>query len=157
MRELEGANGSDFISANWISGEIPGSDKSYIATQGPLQHTVDDFWRMIQEYNIKVVVMLSNLVENGREKVWQYWPENEEMIVNNLKLTLLHQNQSDQLISREFQIENMETNQRTIVTQLQYVAWPDHGLPEHTDGFSKILDLVDAKNTSNSPIVVHCR
>jgi protein tyrosine phosphatase len=66
LAEIEGVVGSDFISANWISGEIPGSEKAYIATQGPLQHTVEDFWRMVLDHNVKVVVMLSNLMENGR-------------------------------------------------------------------------------------------
>jgi protein tyrosine phosphatase len=66
LNSVEGLLGSDFVSANWISGETPGTDRAYIASQGPLQHTVEDFWRMVKEQNVKVIVMLSNLLENGR-------------------------------------------------------------------------------------------
>jgi protein tyrosine phosphatase len=89
--------------------------------------------------------------------VWQYWPETEEITLTEYRLSLVNYNKTDQLISRDIQLENIKTRHRHIVTQLQYIAWPDHGLPEHTDGFSKILDLVDAKNIRNGPIVVHCR
>jgi hypothetical protein len=36
---------------------------AFIATQGPLQDTVDDFWRMLMEQNSNIVVMMSQLHE----------------------------------------------------------------------------------------------
>lgn len=103
LTALENALGSDFISANFVSvsttkfldllkfysqGEVPGSERAYIATQGPLQSTGivfvyiplsslrsftrykgNDFWRMIWEYNSMVIVMLANEVENGKVQV----------------------------------------------------------------------------------------
>jgi len=60
--------GSDFISANYISGE--GNSKMYIATQGPLQHTAGDFWRLIWEHETQVIVMLTKEIENGKEKMF---------------------------------------------------------------------------------------
>jgi len=150
--------GSDFISANWVSGETPGTEHAYIATQGPLQHTVQDFWRMIWEQPIKVIVMLSNLIENGREKVWQYWPdlEAEPLDTGDFLIFAKSYSKTEQLISRQFLLQNKKNNQKKTITHLQYIAWPDHGLPENTSGFSKIIDLVDEENTENSPVAVHC-
>lgn len=58
--------GSDYINANYISGEVPGSEKRYVATQGCLPGTVNDFWKMIWQEKTKVIVMTTNEVERGR-------------------------------------------------------------------------------------------
>ena len=58
--------GSDYINANYISGEVPGSEKHYIATQGCLPGTVNDFWKMMWQEKTQVVVMTTNEVERGR-------------------------------------------------------------------------------------------
>ena len=61
--------GADYINANYISGEVPGSERSYIATQGCLPGTVLDFWKMIWQENTLVIVMTTNEVERGRVSV----------------------------------------------------------------------------------------
>ena len=58
--------GSDYINANYVSGEVPGSEKRYIATQGCLPGTVNDFWNMIWQEKTRVIVMTTNEVERGR-------------------------------------------------------------------------------------------
>ena len=73
---LEGGDpnviGSDYINANYISGEVPGSEKHYIATQGCLPGTVNDFWRMMWQEKTQVIVMTTNEVERGRVScVWK--------------------------------------------------------------------------------------
>jgi len=61
-----GLEGSDYINANFIDGYRQRG--AYIATQGPLQITTDDFWRMLWEHNSTIVVMLTKLHELGRVK-----------------------------------------------------------------------------------------
>lgn len=48
---------------------------AYIATQGPLPHTVADFWQMVWEQGSVVIVMLTRLTENGVSMCQRYWPE----------------------------------------------------------------------------------
>ena len=61
--------GSDYINANYISGEVAGSEKHYIATQGCLPTTVVDFWRMMWQENAQIIVMTTNEVERGRVRL----------------------------------------------------------------------------------------
>lgn len=58
--------GADYINANYISGEVPGSERTYVATQGCLPGTVLDFWKMVWQENALVIVMTTNEVERGR-------------------------------------------------------------------------------------------
>ncbi|KAF3859150.1 hypothetical protein F7725_021549 [Dissostichus mawsoni] len=65
-------NDSDYVNANFIKG-MDGPE-AYIATQGPLQNTVIDFWRMNWEYNVAVIVMACREFEMGRKKCERYFP-----------------------------------------------------------------------------------
>uniref|UniRef100_S4RWA6 Tyrosine-protein phosphatase domain-containing protein n=1 Tax=Petromyzon marinus TaxID=7757 RepID=S4RWA6_PETMA len=78
LSSIEGEEGSDYINANYIPGHR--SPKEYIAAQGPLPSTCDDFWRMVWEQNSRVVVMLTQCVERGRIKCEHYWPFDEEVV-----------------------------------------------------------------------------
>ncbi|KAJ8374390.1 hypothetical protein SKAU_G00049700 [Synaphobranchus kaupii] len=72
LQPIRGLEGSDYINASFIDGYR--QQKAYIATQGPLAETTEDFWRMLWENNSTIVVMLTKLREMGREKCHQYWP-----------------------------------------------------------------------------------
>lgn len=43
-------------------------NNAYIATQGPKPNTVNDFWRMIWQENVKYIVIVANVEENGKVK-----------------------------------------------------------------------------------------
>lgn len=102
---LLGSASGDYINANYVNMEIPGSGiiNRYIATQGPLSSTVADFWQMVLEAGSTLVVMLTTLVERGRAKCHQYWPAlNETLTLRNLTLTSTAENVEDTFIFREF-------------------------------------------------------
>lgn len=78
---LTNANDTGYINANYINMEIPNDCVNrYIATQGPLANTVIDFWRMVQQESSNLVVMLTTVLERGRIKCHQYWPDEGEQL-----------------------------------------------------------------------------
>lgn len=71
----------DYINASFVDMTVPsGLVNRYIATQGPLQSTCDDFWQMVWEQNCSLIIMVTPLVEAGRVKCHKYWPDEKEEV-----------------------------------------------------------------------------
>ena len=133
---------------------------AYIATQGPLQNTVEDFWRMVWEFKCRVILMLCPLTEKGRESSYCYWPTEEEMAVSYGSISVMLQSQLlyDGYEVRTFKIRHKSEDQDIVVTQLHYTEWPEHGRPPNTASMVELMDTLTRTqmSTGNKPIVVHC-
>ncbi|CAG0881390.1 unnamed protein product [Cyprideis torosa] len=160
LSEFPGVPGSDYINANFIRGAS--GSPAYIASQGPLPHTVNDFWRMVVECEVQVLVMVCNERESGKHKCEQYWPDEEEpRTMGNVTVSLAKSRQicPDFLVrtlAMEYTTEDGKQEQRTIC-QFHYTAWPDHGVPSKV---RPLLDLVllvrDCQASETRPVLVHC-
>ncbi|XP_054859516.1 tyrosine-protein phosphatase non-receptor type 18 [Eublepharis macularius] len=146
---------TDYINANFIQGVD--NKRCYIATQGPLQHTVLDFWCMVWQYRVKVIVMACREVEMGKKKCERYWPLAEETLhfgpfsVTQAKEEELNPDVVLRMLNLTFQAE-----ERTI-SHFQYVAWPDRGIPDTYGYFLNMIEQVRCKQgEDNVPISVHC-
>ncbi|XP_062589565.1 phosphatidylinositol phosphatase PTPRQ-like isoform X2 [Saccostrea cucullata] len=152
----EDDEGSDYINANYIPGYS--SQREYIATQGPLPFTRDDFWRMIWEQNVSIIVMLTQLVERGRRKCDIYWPEatREPVYYGDLVVEIESESTLPDYVLRVMSVKL--GNRTRKVKQLHYLKWPDMGCPETT---WLLLNFVGATrlylpHNDPGPIVVHC-
>ncbi|CAH1264751.1 PTPRA [Branchiostoma lanceolatum] len=146
---------SDYINASYIDGY--NEEKKYIATQGPMQNTVQDFWRMIWETRSSTILMLSNLVENCQNKVCKYWSETDTMAYGDFRVTLIGTDKMDYYIARKFLLTKETAATRREVTQFHFLAWPDFGVPDDPTDLLKFHQTVmKSVPRQNHPIVVHC-
>ena len=130
-----------------------------IATQGPKQNTIKDFWTMIDEYNCNIIIMLCKLKDNGKEKCAFYWDNN-----NLEKYTISLLSEEDKkfdktfVIIRKINLINNETNVTKTITQLHYTEWPDYGVPDINKNFEVFHFMIEEldKLKGKDPGVVHC-
>ncbi|CAL1677550.1 unnamed protein product [Lasius platythorax] len=145
---------TDYINASFIRG-YTGEDE-YIACQGPKEETTYDFWRMVDQYNINIIVMLTQLVEKGKEKCHQYYPAIRE--------TFRYENMTIRCTSElDFRTHTQRTlvlqkeNKKRNITHLHFKDWPDHDVPEDFDAMINFCQIMRRNISTNKDfIVVHC-
>ncbi|KAF3698722.1 Receptor-type tyrosine-protein phosphatase mu [Channa argus] len=154
LQALEGEQSSDYINANYVDGYH--RPNHYIATQGPMQETVFDFWRMVWQENTAAIVMVTNLVEVGRVKCCKYWPDDTE-IYRDIKVTLIETELLSEYVIRTFAVEKRGAHEIREIRQFHFTGWPDHGVPYHATGLLGFIRRVKSKTMTNAgPMVVHC-
>ncbi|XP_042284033.1 receptor-type tyrosine-protein phosphatase mu-like isoform X6 [Thunnus thynnus] len=154
LQALEGEQSSDYINANYVDGYH--RPNHYIATQGPMQETVFDFWRMVWQENTAAIVMVTNLVEVGRVKCCKYWPDDTE-IYRDIKVTLIETELLSEYVIRTFAVEKRGAHEIREIRQFHFTGWPDHGVPYHATGLLGFIRRVKSKTLTNAgPMVIHC-
>ncbi|XP_004700506.1 receptor-type tyrosine-protein phosphatase R isoform X2 [Echinops telfairi] len=145
---------STYINANYIRG-YNGEEKAFIATQGPMINTVNDFWQMVWQEDSPVIVMITKLKEKN-EKCVLYWPE-KRGIYGKVEVLVLSVKECDHYTVRNLVLKHGSHTQH--VKHYWYTSWPDHKTPDSAQPLLQLmLDVEEAGLASlgRGPVVVHC-
>uniref|UniRef100_A0A8C5YUC0 protein-tyrosine-phosphatase n=1 Tax=Marmota marmota marmota TaxID=9994 RepID=A0A8C5YUC0_MARMA len=145
---------STYINANYIRG-YSGKEKAFIATQGPMINTVNDFWQMIWQEDSPVIVMITKLKEKN-EKCVLYWPE-KRGIYGKVEVLVISVNECENYTIRNLVLKQGSHTQ--LVKHYWYTSWPDHKTPDSAQPLLQLmLDVEEDRLTSEGrgPVVVHC-
>ncbi|XP_034511127.1 receptor-type tyrosine-protein phosphatase-like N isoform X5 [Ailuropoda melanoleuca] len=148
---------SDYINASPIIEHDPRMP-AYIATQGPLSHTIADFWQMVWESGCTVIVMLTPLVEDGVKQCDRYWPDEGSSLYHVYEVNLVSEHiWCEDFLVRSFYLKNVQTQETRTLTQFHFLSWPAEGTPASTRPLLDFRRKVNKCYRGRScPIVVHC-
>ncbi|KAK5615165.1 Tyrosine-protein phosphatase non-receptor type 6 [Crenichthys baileyi] len=155
--------GSDYINANYVKDKLweSGGQKVYIATQGCLATTVNDFWQMVWQEKTHVIVMTTREVEKGRNKCVPYWPEHQ----TSKEFGKYVVSCESELEAADYKVRLLKiapVNQAKLshpIWHYQYLSWPDHGVPQEPGGVLSFLTQVNTKQAEYpeaGPMIIHC-
>ncbi|KAG1664433.1 Tyrosine-protein phosphatase non-receptor type 9 [Nymphon striatum] len=161
---------TDYVNANFVDGYK--QKNAFISTQGPIGSTFGDFWRMVWEQHVLVIVMTTRIVEKGRSKCGLYWPTSKDAVQehNNFIICCKSVEQQNDYTYVKLTITDVITGEMREVDHLQFTSWPDYGVPhsavamlnflfkvrEHQSQAVQNLDCKWLGHPLGPPIIVHC-
>ncbi|XP_064402254.1 tyrosine-protein phosphatase non-receptor type 4-like [Halichondria panicea] len=152
--------GPDYVNANKVDLEIytTGQINHYIAAQGPMQHTCKDFWQMVWEQHSTLVVMLTGIVEEGKVRCCKYWPDlGCKQEYGKYGVTNLSEQTDRVIVTRQLKLKNRMSGEERNVVHMQYIDWPDHGIPGSKLDFLRFVQSMRTlRGQVKGPVVVHC-
>ncbi|XP_063308929.1 tyrosine-protein phosphatase non-receptor type 23 [Pelobates fuscus] len=151
----------DYINASRIE-DLSSYCPSMIATQAPLVGTASDFWLMIHEQKVSLIVMLVSELEIEKQKVVRYFPveRGQPMVHGHITLTLTSQKVTDTHVERVISLQYKDQSLKRSIIHLQFTSWPELGLPDSKGNLLRFIQDVHShylhQRPLHTPIVVHC-
>jgi receptor-type tyrosine-protein phosphatase N len=147
---------SDYINASFVYDSHP-SKPEYIVSQGPLASTSGDFWQMIWEQNISILVLLTQLNDRGLPQCFQYWPSSGSKLYGAFKVQLVSEHVfSVDYVIRSFYVHDTKRGGSRTVTQLHFLSWTSTGVPPTPTPLLQFRRKVHKAVNDDSPMLVHC-
>ncbi|XP_048580701.1 receptor-type tyrosine-protein phosphatase S-like isoform X3 [Nematostella vectensis] len=155
LEKLSNDPHSDYINASYLR-DYDGSPKAYIATQGCVEPSSGDFWRMMWQERRCVIVMLTGLIEGHKKKCHQYWPDSTSKYCN-LRVTLRKTEVFADYIIRTFVMSQVGQTEERYVYQYHFTVWPDKGVPQYATAVLGLRRKITKDSLPGArPWVIHC-
>lgn len=164
LRNVNSAvTGADYINASYIFDDESGA--LFIASQGCMRTTVDDFWHMVYQENTRIIIMVTNEIEKSKIKCVRYWPEPGMSITANGKIIF----NAGQTSTRDYMVRQLEVQEDVEegmpvkpprkIFHYQFIGWPDHGVPNDPGSLLEMMQLIEATQQTfevPGPQIIHC-
>lgn len=152
---------TEYMNSSLINGYGQDSIGMFIATQAPIETTINSFWQLVWDQNVPLIIMGCNLVEDNVEKCIQYFPEEEKIKTSDFEVFFIKSlRKFPNLQERVFLVTHPSSESQRTVTHIQFTAWPDLSVPNLSEDFSSIsylLGKIERKwKKYNGKILVHC-
>ncbi|KAA6355645.1 MAG: putative tyrosine-protein phosphatase, partial [Streblomastix strix] len=138
----------DGIDPNYFNGSEYIVYRHIILTQAPLENTIEQFWIVIYQHNVTTIV---KLVENDPERCYAYWSNNDQNIcivkyeIRALDIPTQEESDKETVRWKLFAIKEVDGTDERKITFLEYIHWPDHGIP---DQCVTLLTLIKATHAT---------
>ncbi|XP_010769145.1 tyrosine-protein phosphatase non-receptor type 23-like [Notothenia coriiceps] len=152
----------DYINASLVEDLSPYCPR-LIATQAPLSGTAADFWLMVYEQKVSLIVMLVSEQELEKGKVVRYFPteRGQQVAQGPITLSLTTQKMAPTHVERMISLQYRDQSLKRTVVHLQFTSWPELGLPESKSNLLRFIQDVHGhylhQRPLHTPVVVHCR
>lgn len=150
----------DYVNASLVRSahsEVPGW--SFIAAQGALRSTVEDFWVMVFQQKCAAIVMLTQVFEKHQEKCAPYFPESQGESCTYGDYEVMAEVVRDismDITVRNLRLTEISTGISTFVRHYHYHEWPDHGVPEYTRPIRDLINILEKSSAGEHKVLVHC-
>ncbi|XP_071747757.1 tyrosine-protein phosphatase non-receptor type 21 [Lepeophtheirus salmonis] len=154
-------NKAGYINASHVNISLGESDRVYIAAQGPTPETISHFWEMIHQFNIRLIVMLTDT-----RSCVQYWPTKKGSLLELKDFRILKKSSSDSksYVTSSLEVLHVPSGLKRNLWHSQYTDWSERGVPNDPMRYVAFLEELEALrshtikdfSTKNSPILVHC-
>lgn len=143
-----------YINANFLS---LAPERTMIATQGPKSNTVVDFWRMIFQYRVPLILMATALREKDKEKSVKYWPdEGKKLFVSGFEIrTIRTEYVSSSISVSEIEVTKLQEDPHTVF-HIYYTGCADYSSPDEDSLCDVFLILEQLWSDRSTPFVCHC-
>lgn len=155
---------SDYINASFVCDHVTGAPRKYIAAQGPGEETSPAFWSMVWQYQVRVVVMLTNLVEGcgyPSLKCALYWPDTvgDTRRFGDIEVQLFDKAEAPHYIVRKLDVSHKKQGNSRVVIHIQFTSWRDRSVPVEPAQLVQLVQLTRVMHTQcgeEGPLLVHC-
>ena len=148
---------NNYINASFIN--FP-KKNFFIATQAPLNNTIEDFYQMIFDYDINIIVMLCSCYENGKLKCIEYYDSDLNEKLKKFYIEIIDEKKINNfnLKYREIKIVDKINNKNKIIKQIQILGWKDHNIIDLNKYYESFIYLIKfiLQNNNNAPVLTHC-
>ncbi|XP_071551896.1 uncharacterized protein [Panulirus ornatus] len=156
LSTTEDGTGTDYINASYV--EDVQARRYFVATQAPIPNTTEDFWRMVWQLNVYTIIMLTRVMEKGKEICAQYWPSMTQRATTIGSFQVLNQGEEYKGLSTTRYLQVVKGSEKRVVKQYHFTNWPDFDAPDNEhDLLDFICDIQNTMIASGEHIIVHCR